>query len=264
MVLKGYFDDSGDDKKKRFSAVGGLVGAPIQWSYLEKDWSVATYDLRAPFHATDCESQRGCCEGWHVHKTAALMKKLTGIIESHRLCGFGAIVPVAEYRAVFPKSGTDDPYFLALKQTIINMAYVCRLATLSGHRDTVTICHETGPTSAAALQIYEDLKALPGWNDSKYLVGFSVGDKRVCSLQAADLIAREAFKYPDNLGIRKPRKPLKALHKRISFHLWTRATLEHLKAKGGQENLEALTTWGQNGEQVPQMINWFSGGFNFR
>ena len=61
MVLKGYFDDSGDDKRKRFSAVGGLVGGPPQWSHFEKRWSVATYDLKEPFHATDCEAQQGCC-----------------------------------------------------------------------------------------------------------------------------------------------------------------------------------------------------------
>ena len=264
MVLKGFFDDSGDDKKKRFSVVGGLVGSPIQWSYLEKDWSVATYDLKEPFHATDCEAQRGCCEGWPVHKTTALMKKLTGIIESRRLCGFASIVPVEDYRAVFPKSGKHDPYFLALKQTIINMGYICRLSALSGYLDSVTICHEDGPTSPAAFQIYHDFKNLAGWDDSKYLVGFSVGDKRLCSLQAADLIAREAFKHPDNIGVRKPRKPLVTLHKRSSFHVWTRAALEHLKAKGGQDNLKALTEWAQTGEQVPQMINWFGAGFNFR
>jgi hypothetical protein len=264
MVLRGYFDDSGDDKRQRFSAVGGLVGGPPQWSHFEKDWNVATYDLPKPFHSTDCEAQRGCCDGWSVEKSAALMKRLTAIIKETRLGVFGAVVPVADYRAVFPDCRELDPYFLALKQTIINMAYLGRLATLSGYSDSVAICHEDGDTSPAALQIYSDLKAVPGWEDSKYLVGFSVETKKLAPLQGADLAAREAFKHADNLGKRKTRKPVMALHWATSFHLWTRDSLEYLKSKGGQDDLDALTTWGQRGETVPQMKHWFRDSFKIK
>jgi hypothetical protein len=127
MVLRGYFDDSGDNKRESFSAVGGLVGQPDRWSQFEMCWSAATYDLSEPFHSTDCEAQRGCCEGWTIDNCNALMKTLTAIIKETRLGAFGAVVPVAEYRSVFPDSKEYDPYFLALKQTIINMAYLCRL-----------------------------------------------------------------------------------------------------------------------------------------
>jgi hypothetical protein len=261
MVLKGYFDDSGDDKKKRFASVGGLVGYPVQWSLFDKAWDVATYILPEPFHATDCEAQRGCCEGWTVQQTAGLMRILTQIIATTHLGSFGAVVPIVEYRAVFPGSDKYDPYFLALKQTIINMAYVCRLSARSGADDSVTICHEDGETSPQAFQIYHDLKSVPGWSDSKYLVGFSVGDKRLTGLQGADLIAREAFKHADNLGIRNTRKPVLGIKQGASFHLWTRESLEYLKSKGGPTNLEALASWGQRGETVPQMFHWFGDKF---
>jgi hypothetical protein len=264
MVLRGYFDDSGDDKQQRFSAIGGLVGGPDQWFHFEKQWNIATYDLKKPFHSTDCEAQRGCCDGWSMDRAAALMKQLSAIIASTHLGGFGAVVPIVEYRAVFPNSGKHDPHFLALKQTIINMAYLCRLGALSGHLDSVAICHEEGQTSPAARQIYCDLKATPGWKDSKYLVGFSTADKRLASLQGADLVAREAFKHADNIGKRKTRRPVKALHRGLSFHLWTRDSLEYLKSNGGPDNLEVLTTWGQRGEVVPQMTNWFRDSFDLR
>ena len=261
MVLKGYFDDSGDEKRKRFSAVGGLVGGPPQWSHFEKRWSVATYELKEPFHATDCEAQKGCCEGWSIQKSAALMKQLTGIVKETGLGPFGAIVPVPEYRDIFPNGHKDDPYFLALKQTIINMAYLCRLASVEGFIDSVTIIHEEGHTSARAFQIYRDLKAVGTWDDSKYLVGFAVGSKRLNGLQGADLIAREAFKHADNRLTRRTRKPVETIKRQASFHLWTRESLEYLKSKGGPENLEALTSWGQRGEKVPQMIHWFNKSF---
>ena len=262
MVLKGYFDDSGDDKRRRFSAVGGLIGSSGQWQAFDVLWSIATYELKGPFRSADCEAQRGCCAGWTVEKSASLMARLTKIVGSVHLGGFGAIVPIQEYRAVFPDAGEYDPYFLALKHTIINMAYLCRLAALSGNLDSVKICHEEGSTSGGAFEIYSRLKAVPGWIDAKYLAGFSVDTKELAALQGADLIAREAFKHADNLGVRKTRKPVKALQQGLSFHLWTRESLEYLRAKGGPDHLEALTTWGQIGEQVPQMVNWFAQGFN--
>jgi hypothetical protein len=144
------------------------------------------------------------------------------------------------------------------------MGYLCRLAALRGHADSITICHEDGQTSPAASKIYHDLKATPGWVDSKYLVGFSVAGKELAGLQGADLIAREAFKHADNLGKRKTRKPVKELHKGTSFHLWTRDSLEYLRSKGGPDNLETLTTWGQRGETVPQMTVWFRDKFDLR
>jgi hypothetical protein len=262
MVLRGYFDDSGDEKQKRFVSVGGLVGNPRQWEHFDKKWCVATYELKQPFHSTDCEAQRGCCEGWTVEKSTALMKELTGVISFARLGAFGAIVPAGEYREIFPESHKYDPYFLALKQTIINMAYICRLAGLQGLADSVVICHEDGETSTEAFQIYKDLKSLATWNDSKYLDGFSVGTKKLAGLQGADLVAREAFKHADNLGVRPLRRSVKAIQKSTSFHLWNRDGLEYLKSKGGPSNLEALTTWGQTGEKAPQIINWFGDGFN--
>lgn len=84
MVLKGYFDDSGDDKQERFSVVGGLVGRPPQWSLFEKQWSLATYELKEPFHATDCEAQRGCCKGWSILKSAHIDEASHGRYQNSR------------------------------------------------------------------------------------------------------------------------------------------------------------------------------------
>lgn len=143
------------------------------------------------------------------------------------------------------------------------MAYLCRLASLHGRDDSITLIHEEGDTSTKAFQIYRDLKAVGTWEDSKYLVGFSVGTKRLNGLQGADLIAREAFKHADNRFTRRTRKPIEALRRQTSFHLWTRESLDYLKSKGGPDNLVALTSWGL-GEVAPQMIYWFGKSFSNR
>lgn len=152
------------------------------------------------------------------------MKTLTKIIEGTGLCGFGSIVPTRNYRAIFPNSREHDPYFLALKHTIINMACIAKRlssAAIAASPDSIAICHEDGDTSAEAYTVYRDLKALQGWVDAKYLDGFTSASKRLNGLQGADLIAREAFKHAVNLGVRKIRKPVKSLQTRLSFHLWT-------------------------------------------
>jgi hypothetical protein len=260
MVIKGYFDDSSDGKRERFCAVGGLMGGRAQWFDFEKLWSVATYELKAPFHSTDCEARRGCCEGWPSDRCASLMKQLAGIIDRTKLHGVGFVVPVSDYLAVFPNAREYDPYFLALKQAIINMAYIGRNTDANGPAD-IHLIHECGSVSHTVLGIFRDLKALKMWPDSERLKMLSHGDKSLTGLQGADLVAREAFKHADNIGVRPIRKPLKALKDLISFHLWTRECLEYLRDKGGQDNLVALALWGQGGEKPPQMVRLWREGF---
>jgi hypothetical protein len=50
------------------------------------------------------------------------MEALVKVIMHCRLIGIGSVVPVQEYRAVFPGSAEHDPYFLAMKHAIVNMA----------------------------------------------------------------------------------------------------------------------------------------------
>ena len=158
------------------------------------------------------------------------------------------MIPIQEYHSVFPGSGEYDPYFLALKHMLINMAYIGAMMTERARRHAIIgikIWHEESPaTTAGAFQTYGELKALKKWEDGNYLSGFAVANKKLMALQGADLLAREAFKHADNLGIRPTRRPVKALKNRINFHLWNRECLEYLRSSGGPSNLEALTMWG--------------------
>jgi hypothetical protein len=262
MLIKGYFDDSGDDKKKDWAIVGGLVGYENVWSHFEVKWASATYQLKKPFHAAACEAQRGCCEGWTVKQCRELMKELTGIIKQTRMGVFGSIVPIQTYRDVFPNSGYYDPYYLAVKHSIINMAYLGRLSASTREFSAISLMHEQGDRDGKLYGIYKAMKGVKSWPDAKYLDGFTIGSKRVNGLQAADLIAREAFKLIDNIGTRPLRKPVRELKNQASFHFWTPECLEFLRAKGGQDNLEFVTSWGQTGEVFPQMIRLFREGFD--
>jgi hypothetical protein len=227
-------------------------------------WSSATKGLTEPFRSTDCETQHGQFEGWQKADCDALMKSLVRAILSAYVFGVGSIVPVEDYRAMFPDAGEYDPYFLALKHTLINMAKVGAGPPYDwlGDMDVRIVCEDSDTTSSGAFRVYQELKAFPGWTWGRALAGFSTVSKKLMALQAADMVAREAYKHAANLGERKTRKPVKVLNERLSFHLWTRETLEFLRDNGGPSNLDALTNWGKPGPPRPQMHRFCGSTFD--
>jgi hypothetical protein len=263
--LHAYFDDSADPKHERYMAVGGLVGTGVQFDELDIFWCSATNGLTEPFRSTECECQQGQFSTWNKSDCDSLMKQLVEIIRQTQLHGVGFIVPVADYRHVFPDAQEYDPYFLAVRHTLINMAYVASpkpSLDRAGKIDLRIVCEESTTTSARAKKIYDELKTFPGWRWGKAIAGFSTGTKRLMPLQAADLIAREAYKHAVNLGMRPTRKPVKTLHNRLSFHLWTRPALEYLRDHGGPADLTTLTGWGQSAEKPPQMHRFYGTTFD--
>ena len=263
-TLHAYFDDSADSRHEEYQAVGGLVGSSGQFDILDILWADATTNLSEPFHATDCETQHGQFEGWDKAACDALMKRLVAVIRKTDLHGVGFIVPVQEYRTVFPRSEGFDPYFLALRQTLINMAYISspkRSIDSIGRIDVKIVC-EDGPTHNVAKRIYDELKQFNGWTWGRSLAGFTAGSKRIMALQASDLIAREAYKHAANLGIRRTRKPVKALNDRLSFHLWTKQCLEYLRDNGSPTDLAFITGWGQGLTKPPQMHRFYGSTFD--
>lgn len=265
-VVRGYFDDSGDGKHERFASIGGIIGHPRAWEIFDSRWSVATYDLPGPFHATDCDSNppKGIFKGWTKDRADTLMASLVKIIPEAKLMCFGSIVPVPLYRKIFPGSKEDDPYLLAVRHMIVNMAMIgSEIAGSFAEADGVKIwCEDDRDTSAEAIRIYQALKHLDGWEDGKYLKGFAVASKELNAIQGADLIAREAFKHIDNLGLRRMRRPVRKLRDSATFHVWDEACLAYLKANGGPTNLRLLTEWGyKKPPEVPEMPNFYRSSF---
>ena len=125
------------------------------------------------------------------------MAELVGLIREWRLGGFASVVPIPEYKAVFPGAKTYDPYSLALKHTLINMAHIGNEV-----KDQIKCSFEDGDTSVESHRIYNAMKAVELWGNRSYLGGISFESKNLVPLQAADLMAREAFKHMDNQGIR--------------------------------------------------------------
>lgn len=262
--LHAYFDDSSDERREHYMAVGGLIGVDEQFTDLDIYWSHETNGLKEPFHSTDCETQHGQFKKWSKRDCDSLMARLVQAIKKAGLQGYGSVVPVQEYRKVFPGSREYDPYFLALRHTIINMAFIA--AVKDGRPRAVDVdikvCVEDSTTTAGrADRVYDELKRYSGWTWGRSLAGFTRASKKLMALQAADLMAREAYKHMSNLGIRKTRLPVKALHDKTHFHLWTRETLQHLRDTGGLSNLHELTHWGES-VKPPNMGVFYKSSFD--
>src|SRR5471030_104110 len=258
-ILSAYFDDSGDAKRERYSAVGGLIGSDDQWLKFDILWMSATRALKRPFRSVECECQHGQFKECSVERCRELMTDLVGIIKTCRLGAFASVVPIPDYRSNFSGSDEYDPYLLALRHTIINMAQVGSLSPYSGGAPAgIKIwLEDSSATAGRSTQAYTELKAVRAWKNASVLKGFTVGSKAITGLQAADIIAREAFKYAANRAIRPTRKPVKRLKDAFGFHLWTGECLEYLSSIGGPRDTRALTSWGQKGPKPPQMIRLF-------
>ena len=232
-MLESYFDESADPKRERFVACGGFIGTETQWDGFELLWMHATRELKNPFHATDCECQHGEFADWPKPKCDALMAELVSISIKQELAGYAAVVPIADFKAVYPNSHEYDPFYLAVRQVIANMAHIASLID-----ERMKFWFEENPaTQGKTNQIYLDMKSRRDWVNRDRLAGIGFIEKKVLRMQSGDLLAREAFKHLDNMNVRATRKPIQRLAKRIGFSAWTREALEALRAIGGPENL---------------------------
>jgi hypothetical protein len=251
-MLFSYFDDSSDKRREHYFACGGLLGHENQWNTFDLRWLDATHELEKPFRSTECEGGHGQFHDkkkWPKPKREALMDSLVAIIRDYRLSGFASIVPIADYRAVFPESARFDPYYLAVRHTLINMAVIADQI-----KDGMKVWFEdSSETSLTSHSIYKKVASAPKWKPAIRFKGVAFESKKLCPLQSADLVAREAFKHLLNRATKEPtRKAVTTLSKRLIFIAWNRETLTHLKEHGGPENYELLTHWESKGS-VPSM-----------
>ncbi len=256
-MLFSHFDDSSDPAHQEDFAVGGLIGGEKQWADFHVPWAVATVNLTEPFRSTDCECNHGQFKTWSKPDCNALMGRLVSIVLERQLHGYASVVPIADYNAVFPGCGEYDPYYLAVRHTIINLANLglkVRGYDILGGMECWF--EESNATSGSTLKIYKDLKT---WEGGRGLKGVHFGDKTIRPLQAADLVAREAFKYFKNRGTIKARIPVDRMRDVLNFCVWGRDALEYLRDYGGPEDVELLTSWerwgGLGRPEPPQLLS---------
>ena len=234
LCFWSYFDDCSDDKRRRYVAIGGLIAGESHWNGcgFHVDWAVATQRLKEPFHATECETQKGQFKDWTKEECDQLMARLVSILVDKRLHGFASVVPVDLYRRLFPDAGEYDPYYLAVTHSIVGLASIedVSITISSGSVGWNAGLKTVMPPPDAQETFTNPSKSSERWPDADMLMPTpNFKDKGLWTLQAADLVAREAFKHFDNIGKRDTRIPVKRMLSLLNFARWNEETLETCK-----------------------------------
>ena len=166
--------------------------------------------------------------GWKKRDCDQLIADLVGLIHSHEISGLGWTVPIADFQSVYVGESEYAPYFLVLRCALLDLA----IKADNFNTDIRFWAEENNATAATALRLYQRIKSMD-WPPAERLRGFYFSGKEVVGLQAADLMARESFKFMDNRGTgRKIRKPVTRLSDRITFHGLNAESLRVIREHG--------------------------------
>lgn len=193
-MLLVYGDESLDARQERVCAVAGIVGTPDSWIEMEQKWKERTGGI--PFHAVDCESERGVYKHEPHEENKALYIDLIWLLASSGLGGFASVLNLAAQRATFAAPTFSPPVYYQSFMTVLEA-----VRNVADNRDDLaelTFDNRLESNHNASL-IYAYLRdSNPQWKErlaSKISFESSQENPRI---QVADLFAYEAMKELDN------------------------------------------------------------------
>ena len=213
-VLRAYMDDSGTHKGSPYCLVAGYWGGASQWVKVEREWRRVLNKYRVPeFHAKqywgrDKNQERvGPYRGWDDIRRRNFLFELLTVIGDHKIYPFAHGVlrsewekKSAEDRQMYCGAGStklvapDNPMFMALNTCILRTVDYCKPGVVMHF-----VFDSNRNTDAWASICYQGLKRLltkAGDPVVSHLGDLTFSESvRALPLQAADLLAYEAFKY---------------------------------------------------------------------
>lgn len=178
-VLRAYFDESGIHEGSETTIISGFIGSRSEWRHVARKWQKATKGK--VFHYKN------------MRKETDLIEKLAPILADSQLAGINMGFLGNWKRAI--KSGAADwpKRFPSCYQFVLEMC----IQHLENHSKSlwngepiVLIFSRQDQYAKFAEEIWRAYRDDGQW---KYVVGFGYGDPNLPELQAADMIAYEAF-----------------------------------------------------------------------
>lgn len=211
-MLTVYADDSSDGSNERVFAVGGVACHQHEWDEFKPKWLQRTKGKI--FHATDCESDQGDFRGVPHAQNKELYKRLTNLLASSTIMGFGIAIDLKGYRRFMGDPYGDAEYFYCFAPVV---SYFIRYAALRKQqvRFIFDINHKVKSNAAF---LYENFMCrLPEYKQYVDMINDDLGysTSRSFGIQVADLFTYETMKRLDNeIGPvkRQLRKSLKRLY----------------------------------------------------
>ncbi len=191
VMLCAYGDESADETKQRVFAVGAVIGSEQQWQAIQGAWVDRTGGM--PFHANDCDSDRGAYANIPHNDNKKLYSDLIGLLADSGLGGWTTVIDLIAQREIFPDA-MDISYYRAFADIVERMKCCAHF-----HNDAVRFTFDMREESAYnTLLLFKMLQAIPEWQ--QFMEGgltfeFARNNPR---LQIADLFVREVMKAWDN------------------------------------------------------------------
>jgi hypothetical protein len=214
-MIFAYGDESSDETHQRVFAVGAVVGSEEQWQALECLWLSRVGDI--PFHAKDCDSDKGEYTKFSHEANKQLYADLTRLLAGSALGGWGVAINLIAQREVFPDT-PDMSYYKGFSEVVEHMKNCAHY-----NNQTVKFVFDTRKESTYNTSLlFGMLRAIPEWK--RFFQGeleFECASKNP-RVQVADLFVREAMKALDNVvgPVKRPmRRSWKALLETDRFHV---------------------------------------------
>ncbi|HXE31667.1 MAG TPA: DUF3800 domain-containing protein [Terriglobales bacterium] len=212
-VLKFFGDESGIAKNSRICVVAGLLGSEPAWEAFDRDWSGALGDDIPAFHAVAINGGRDEFYGMDAIRRGDLLRKLATVIAESPLVPLvaGSVVPhffaLSELdRSLITNGHPDVPYWNCLDQCIVAAAVE---ADRQENERVNFIFERQDEFKKVAEARFDEMKEPGGiWSRSARLGEIAFSRRTtIPGIQAADLLAYEAFKHLENMHFRPELRP---------------------------------------------------------
>ena len=202
-VLKFQCDESYDNKR-RCMVVAGWIGEASEWKRLENQWErcLERHNARhrpdqqiARFHATELNGFKAAFSNWDADMSRALTADLVKLLNRRNFKLVAAGIDMDALDAEFPeRSGVkmESAYGLCIKQVLLSLGHILRQHCEGSE---VAFVFESSQWDQQAMEAYTQMIQDQRWQYWHLFQSVTALTwKTSIGLQAADLIAYEAFK----------------------------------------------------------------------
>jgi len=192
-MLTAVFDASGTDHDQEWLVVAGYLSSAREWSQFSRDWLATLYPETA-FHAAEYRYRMGS-----AYESSPLVQGLVGLAQSLRYKCI-SIVRISNFSALSEESKERyrlNAYALAARSCMGNLGEWCWWRGIPSHE--IKWVFERGDLGWERLQelLKREGRPLPIFKSKRDRFSKKDGsllEKAFVPLQAADLLAHEAFR----------------------------------------------------------------------
>jgi hypothetical protein len=227
-VLKAFFDDSGTHDSADVSVMGGLIAHEDEWAVLETEWARALGELKLrKMQMSSCERGWKQFKEWNRDERERAIARFGAIIEKMNARMLMAAVSRDCWNAVAPHTRLGE----AFAEPIDFCFNACMRHALESKRRSAKARELVVVTFDCREESVDHWRSLARSYERRYpdrVASFAFSSmEKVLSLQAADMIAYEGFRFQcsrEKLGGAEPQagpnfaKLLKALPLKGGFY----------------------------------------------